>query len=343
LADSYGKKLKELGVTAKKVGKDESDLGKMRQRVLQQIMTPQDRYNQKVKELDRLLKAGKLTQQQYNTAVGQAKQKLQQHNAVVGQTKRKFDDAGAAGKRAFGSEARRMVTSLAGALGLGVGLAGAVGAIRKAYQGWLQDIKDVNVASNKLQDDISSFAAMMPAGQKRAETIAAGKFIAAHGVEQKVGFDVMQAMRSGFGKEKGRLISAKIFQAQRIGIPAALGQELETTGGAAGMAPGEAIRFAYVAGQASKRDPAMLALAPKGATFWRDKRLAFAAAGPLAAQYGTEMPTYLKAGGIGLSMETGKAVQEKYIEMGLGLGATQRERYEALHKMGLRTTEELSQ
>ena len=125
LADGYKQKLQDLGVTAKKTGKDQSDLGRLQQRVLQQIMTPQDRYNQKVKELDRLLRAGKLTQQQYGTAVDQARQKM---NAAGTATK----SAGDAGKMAFGTQALTRVAQMAaGYFGLAKVIGTVTGAMRE--------------------------------------------------------------------------------------------------------------------------------------------------------------------------------------------------------------------
>jgi len=236
----------------------------------------------------------------------------------------------------------RTAKNLVGALGLGGGVAGAVGLIRQGYQAWLAEIKNVNQASNKLQDDIASFAAMMPAGSKRRETLAAGKFIASHGIAQGPGMDIMQSMRSQHGETTGRAMSKAIFQAQILGVPAELAQELEVTGSSSGMAPGSALRHAIIAGQASARDPKMLAKAAEGLPDWADKRLGFAAAAPLAALYGDKVGTYLSQGGRALTMQASEEAQATYIKMGLGRGHTQRERLAGLHEMGVRSRQDVA-
>ncbi|NLE58092.1 MAG: hypothetical protein GX616_07020, partial [Planctomycetes bacterium] len=120
LQSQFEQKLRGVGETSKKVGREERELNRARLRVLQQVMTPQEKYNQKVGELDRLLKANKLSQDQYNRAVGQAKTQM--------------DGAAQSGEKAFGPKMHRMTTQLLGALGLTGGVAGAIQIVRMEYE-----------------------------------------------------------------------------------------------------------------------------------------------------------------------------------------------------------------
>jgi hypothetical protein len=133
LQSQFEQKLRGVGETSKKVSREERELNRARLRVLQQIMTPQEKYNQKVGELDRLLKSNKLSQDQYNRAVGQAKQHL--------------DEVGQSGEKAFGAKAIGFARELAGAIGLGGGIAGAVGLLRSEYESLIEVQRTANQLS----------------------------------------------------------------------------------------------------------------------------------------------------------------------------------------------------
>lgn len=120
LQDQFEGKLRGVGETSKKISREERELNRARAQILQQLMTPQDRYNEKVGQLDRLLKANKLSQDQYTQAVRQAKTEM--------------DGAGKSAEGAFGQKTLGMVTGLAGALGITGGVAGAVQLVRMEYQ-----------------------------------------------------------------------------------------------------------------------------------------------------------------------------------------------------------------
>ena len=104
LQSQFEQKLRGVGNTSKQVGREERELNRARLRVLQQIMTPQERYNQKVGELDRLLKTNKLSQDQYNRAVGHAKTQM--------------DGAAQSGEKAFGPKMHGMGHAAIGRAGL---------------------------------------------------------------------------------------------------------------------------------------------------------------------------------------------------------------------------------
>lgn len=81
--------LAKIAPEAKAAEQAEKDLGKAAERWLQAVQTPQQRYNQKLTELQSLLKAGKLSQEQYNRAVSQTSAELrsataEQHKFGIG-------------------------------------------------------------------------------------------------------------------------------------------------------------------------------------------------------------------------------------------------------------------
>ena len=115
----------EKGVTdvqraQKKAAEEARQLERAAKRVVEQNMTPLERFNRKNEELGTLLKKNKISQETYNRAVGRAR--------------REYRDAENAGKDAFGPKALGMVKNLAGALGLAGGLAGAVQLVRSEYE-----------------------------------------------------------------------------------------------------------------------------------------------------------------------------------------------------------------
>ncbi len=122
--ETLEQKLRDFGTTSQKVGQEERELNRMREQVLRQIQTPQEQYNQKVGQLDRLLKANKLSQDQYNRAVAQSKQEM--------------DRAGESGQKAFGPMALGMTRQLIGALGITGGVAGAIQLVRAEYQALIE-------------------------------------------------------------------------------------------------------------------------------------------------------------------------------------------------------------
>jgi len=116
----------------------EEEYGRAARQVLQQIQSPQERYNAKLRQLGTLLRAGKLSQDQFTRAARQAKGEL--------------DGAGRAGDKAFGPNALSMVRSFASALGMTGGVAGAVMLIRNEYQTMLDTMQRAKEASMPLAD-----------------------------------------------------------------------------------------------------------------------------------------------------------------------------------------------
>ncbi|MBN1590851.1 MAG: hypothetical protein JW888_15165, partial [Pirellulales bacterium] len=85
-----------------------------------QTRNPLERYNQKVADLNSLLQKTGMTQDTYRRRLSQLRGE--------------YEAASNAGEKAFGSRAMFMVKNLAGALGVGAGLAGVLAAVRAEYQ-----------------------------------------------------------------------------------------------------------------------------------------------------------------------------------------------------------------
>jgi len=127
-AKSFEESLDKSGQAAKRLSSEERAMAREAKRAFEEARTPLEKYNQSKQTLDGLLKKGKVSQDEYNAALRQAKQNM--------------DQAGQSGEKAFGAQALGMAKQFAGALGLTGGIAGGVAVIRK---GW----EDVIEAQNK--------------------------------------------------------------------------------------------------------------------------------------------------------------------------------------------------
>ena len=147
--DEARRRKQQQAAATQKATQREQEFGRAARQVLREIQSPQERYNVKLKQLGSLLRAGKLEQQQFASAVRKAKVAM----------------AGAAdtGKRAFGPGALRMVSNLAGALGLTGGVAGAVVLVRNEYEallGTMQRAKDASMSVGNAE--IKALRNLMP-------------------------------------------------------------------------------------------------------------------------------------------------------------------------------------
>lgn len=329
-AEGLGLNLKGLTQISNKAAAAEAKLAREAKRVFTETRTPMENYLQKKRSLNTLLQQNKINQETYNRAIRKAQGE--------------YLSAGKAGKQAFGPQALSMVRNLAGGLGMTLGVGGAIAAINRGYETWLQNIREIASEANKASGEIIALAALQEPGQKRERVMEAAALAARYGVSARgEAFDTIQALQSALGGDwrKGMKAAETVFAATQVGIPVEKGKELEILGAGQGQQPGQALRRAYVAGQASGRDPAALAGAAPGLKFFKDKDFAFAFAAVLAGTVKTaQLPVYLKQAGIGLS-RTGPA-QERFEEMALGR-ASQQERLAALHKAGIDTEEELKE
>jgi len=115
---------KETVELAKKAARDREAMERRAQQVIRETMTAQERYNAKLKDLDRLLAAGAIGQREHARATRQARDEME-----------RAEDSG---RRAFGPQALTWVRNIAGALGLVGGVAGAVAVVRREYEALIE-------------------------------------------------------------------------------------------------------------------------------------------------------------------------------------------------------------
>ncbi|MGB0714274.1 MAG: hypothetical protein ACPGXK_00235 [Phycisphaerae bacterium] len=276
--------------------------------------------------------------------------KLVRAEANIDSLKRKLREAGKAGKRS-GSEISGSMKSikmsmgaLAGAAGLG-SVQQALSAINASYQTWLRNQREISLEVQKSTRSSVAFSALQPVGMKQSrkrEAIQLGMY---YGLEEdRDGITgTVQALQSARGGSfKAGMDTAKtVFAATQVGISMDRARELEVIGASQGMASGQALRFAFVAGQESARDPEVLAGASPGLSFFEDKVFGISAAGVLAgSQKPEELGTFLKAAGIALSKNSSVGFQDTFKELGVE-NATRLEKLQALAAAGINTQEEL--
>jgi hypothetical protein len=91
LEERLEKKLKDVGGASRQAAKEQTKFCRDGQRLVQRLGTPYDKHLDRVKRLGRALKAGGISQAEYNRAVGQSEEK--------------FRRASEAGRKAFGGPA----------------------------------------------------------------------------------------------------------------------------------------------------------------------------------------------------------------------------------------------
>lgn len=213
--------------------------------------------------------------------------------------------------------------------------------IRTGYMSWLQVVREVASETRKASGELVSFVALQEAGDKAPRLQQALRLAEQYGVKDRgQAIDTIQAMQSVWGSyEKGMEAAKTIFAATRVGIDVKTGKELEVLGRGKGLAPGEALRMAYIGGELSGLTPKDIATIAPALSFHDNPALAFSIATALSTTTPAgELDTYTKAAGRGL-MSTGK-LGKWYEAHGVGEGATQFDRLRALHEAGIDTAEE---
>jgi len=272
--------------------------------------------------------------------------KMQQGYRKTGQESKKAGDAaqraGRGGQQAF-SQMKGVVMGVAGALGLGSGVAGALALVNKHYDAWLQNINAVAGATKTASKDMIAFATLQQGGTKAQRVMQAAALGARYSVPSGEAWNAVQALQSAPGRTfaTGMKAAESVFAGSQVGIPVAKGLELEILGASQKQKPGDFIRMAYAAGQASSRDPMTLAGAASALKFFDDKTFGFAAGAVLSGSISKEkLPVYLRQAGLALSRSG--SLQKFFEDKGMG-GASQAERLRALNRLGIDTAVELQE
>jgi hypothetical protein len=274
-----------------------------------------------------------------------AQQKLieQEANMARGYEKvgRKAKRAGRQARDGFGGRALSSVKSYAAGV---VSVSAALGSAGRAYQVWLQNMREGSAEMQRAANQAIAFAALQEGGVKAERVQQASALARRYGIRDRgQAFNAVQALQSALGGDfaAGMKAAETVFRATQVGIPLREGLELELVGAAGKQPPGATLRRAFAAGQASARDPMALARAGRGLPFWDDQEIAMASAAVLAALFGEEVATYTRAAGIGLSTTSAEGFQKTFKKLGVA-DATRMERLQALREAGMDTPEKLA-
>ena len=305
-------------------------------KIYESTRTPQEQHAARLRQAKILLDKNKISADTYARAVKKSEMQLHEANRATKQT-------GQSGIAAFGG-AIASVQTLAGAAGIGMVLAG-LNRVHAAYEVWLQDSREVSAATQKAVTDFVAFNALQEKGTKRDRMLATAALGAAYGVyDTSAVAQAGQAMQSlpGSDYETGRKRLEMLLQMSRLNVKLEDAQELETFGAASKMGVGELPRMAFVAGEASARDPAALSKAGPGMKYWQEKEFGISAAGVLAANLPARAIADLSKTRRSRINADGERLKRRSKRRGLG-EAGQQERLKWLKQQGLDTVEELRQ
>lgn len=309
--------------------KQTKELDQSTRKVLRDIQTDQERYNEKLRELNTLYKSGRINAEQFQRAVKQAQTDL---NGTIDK-----------GQQGLGS--------YIGKIGL---TAGAIATVQQAWQKVMDIQKEVIDLDRRYErktraatDGIANFVSMQPAGTEKARLQTVMEL--ARGV-MGIGeaADMFQSIQSAApGTDKQQFAAAKaaakeVFQAAKLGMPADLGGELATQAFNVGMAPDQMVRAGFAAGIASKRGPREVAAAAPAIGLFDDPRLGVAVAAQMAGVDKGEVKSLTAAAARTLAGAPGQGPSDWFMEQGLPQNASMAQRLEMLQKQGIDTVAEMS-
>ncbi len=253
----------------------------------------------------------------------------------------KAQRAGKQSREAFGGRATSNLKSYVVSL---VSASAAIATASKGYEAWLKNIREFGTEARKASDEMIAFAALQEGGTKAKRVMRAARLGVQFGISDRgAAFNAVQALQSALGGdfEAGMKAAATVFAATLVKIPLGRALETEIVGIAQGQGPGNAVRRAFVAGEASARSPEVLASAGPGLQFFKDKEVGFAAAGVLASEFAGRLETFVSAAGFALSTVSAPDFQKTLQRLGVAKG-TQLEKIVALRGAGIDTVEKLS-
>lgn len=245
----------------------------------------------------------------------------------------------------IGKAAKGLLPVLGVGGALSAGLAGGL----KILGDYDRLLNTINQRTTALRGTMAAFQLVQPGGAGARNQMIAARLGAQFGVSPAQALTTVQAFQAQVGLASGLRAARAVFQAQELGVGPAEARQIGLTVFArqkAGedISPREAIAVGVQAGVASNFTPEQIARTfraiPEVET--RDAiPFAFAAAVPLAAQFGPEVfQTRLRAAGAELGrVPTGRRGQ---IFRKAGAGADLVERLSALREAGIDTKEDLA-
>lgn len=314
----------EITSEYKKIVAETAKLDREAARVWEKTATPLEKYNVKMKDLNKLLDAGKISQEQFGRAASLARVDLDKQGSSL------------SALLASGG------TKLAGMVAGFVGVQQAISAINAQYTAWIENERKLGKETIATTGGARAFAALQPGPlmQARVQEVlreTGGRMPSAQA------FDIVQGLQSASGDYATALREFRdtILKARDLGMKPELAQELVNMARPLGVDPALFVRQAYITGVAATRGTNEIAAAAVGLTSWNDKLLGMAAAGQITGLRGMEGRPYLEQAGIGLSGVSPAA--EWFKRQGLGQDATQEQRLRMLRTKGIDTMEELQQ
>jgi len=170
-------------------------------------------------------------------------------------------------RQGFGSmgqglaDVKRIAVGVAGALGIGMGVQGAIQGIVKLVADWKQYMADIAQTSRDAGREMTALAMLQEKGKVRERVIAAANLGAQYGQSMGASWNTVQAFQSKTGTFQGGMNAARaafnLAQSANVDLEGA--RQAVSVGMGLGLKPGEAARAAYAAGQASQLSPAELA------------------------------------------------------------------------------------
>ena len=230
---------------------------------------------------------------------------------------------------------------IAGALGVGMGIAGAIGLVKKGMQEWKAYMTEVARLSKEAGQNVMAFAMMQAPKEMRPRVLETAAAAIPYGIKAGVAWNQVQAFQAQLGTYKKGLGAARAtWQLQRTGVEPEAAASVVSLLMAQGLTGEQAARLPYAAGEVSAKDPAAIAGAlPTALPFFGGVKGGALTAAQIATRLSATIPTqqlgtFTKAAGLGLTR------RPKFWK-GLGFekpGAKPWEQLAALSAAGLTTT-----
>lgn len=295
----------------KKISAETAKLDREAARIWEKTMTPLERYNAKMKDLGRLVDAGKISQEQFGRAAAMAKTDLDKQTSSL-QT---LVSSGTA--------------KLAGMAASYIGVQQVISGINAELNDWLENQQKLGKETIDVTGGARAFAALQPVElmQPRVQEVLR---VTGGRMPTTQAFDIVQGLQSASGSYEQAMKEFRdtILKAKDLGMKPELAQELVNMARPLGVDPALFVRQAYITGVAATRGTNEVAAAAVGLTSWTDKLLGMAAAGQITGLRGAEARPYLEQAGIGLSGVS--PANEWFARQGLGTTATQEQRLQML-------------
>ena len=258
---------------------------------------------------------------------------------AAGKARKKGDDVDATFKKM-----KRSAMGVAGALGIGGGVAGALTTVVSLARQWQDYMDGIGGRFNEINRKSISFALVMGASpqlpQQEKRAIEMG---ARYGVGPVQSKNTVQSMTSLLNNdfEKGLQASRSPFMANQAGMDITEAENITAAAVNKGYPDWMGTNLALQAGLASHKDPATLAKMGRMFPFAKDIQFATATAPALLA--GTspdEFQTFGKRAFIALNSEQNKKANRLFKKLDV-FGGTEPEKIAALSKAGLDTPTKL--